>query len=192
MPPTAWTGKAQFFYPRLTYGVSPVAINFVNPAQLVEVTDLAVRAQNVSLAGFQETLFIRSETRVRLLFHWLSASEIADVRTYWEASGKRGFQSVLILDRDGTCTGQYEYDVFNTYFDRAELISNPFEPKKTVLSDSIYGWEFVFLAANQDAIHEGAALGIRKQDASTFAATGEGVREAWATVHASVGAYRSN
>ncbi|MFZ0503052.1 MAG: hypothetical protein WAM44_05035 [Chthoniobacterales bacterium] len=39
-----------------------------------------------------------------------------------------------------------------------------------------YGWEFVFLAANQDAILTGAALGVDRQDCTTFAAPNSGER----------------
>jgi len=38
------------------------------------------------------------------------------------------------------------------------------------------GWEFIFLAANQDAIQEGASLSIGRQDVRAFAASGLGVR----------------
>ena len=39
-----------------------------------------------------------------------------------------------------------------------------------------YSWEFVFLAANQDAILTGTALGVDRQDCTTFAATAAGVQ----------------
>lgn len=41
-----------------------------------------------------------------------------------------------------------------------------------------YGWDFIFLAANQDAIQEGARLGIDSGQAVNFDATGAGVMEA--------------
>ena len=41
------------------------------------------------------------------------------------------------------------------------------------------GWEFVFLAANQDAVSEGGRMGVDAADARKFAHTGEGVREAF-------------
>ncbi len=41
------------------------------------------------------------------------------------------------------------------------------------------GWEFVFLAANQDAVSEGGRMGVDAADAREFAHTGEGVREAF-------------
>src|SRR5262249_26244277 len=38
-----------------------------------------------------------------------------------------------------------------------------------------YSWEFVFLAANQDAVLTGTALGVDRRDCTTFAATPAGV-----------------
>jgi hypothetical protein len=39
-----------------------------------------------------------------------------------------------------------------------------------------YAWEFIFMAANQDAVLSGTALGVDRQDCTTFAATDAGVR----------------
>lgn len=44
-----------------------------------------------------------------------------------------------------------------------------------------YNWEFVFLAANQDAVQEGAKIGIQPQFSHTFTPTGAGVRSAAVT-----------
>ena len=41
-----------------------------------------------------------------------------------------------------------------------------------------YSWEFIFLAANQDAIAAAGALSIAPKDAIAFQATGQGVRQA--------------
>jgi len=54
-----------------------------------------------------------------------------------------------------------------------------------------YQWEFIFLAANQDAFAEGAKIGIDPKDIQNFAATGKGVRAAYAHAGASVGSYRT-
>lgn len=43
-----------------------------------------------------------------------------------------------------------------------------------------YAWEFVFLAANQDAFQTGAALNIKACNTANFAATGEGITRAYA------------
>jgi hypothetical protein len=46
----------------------------------------------------------------------------------------------------------------------------------------VYQWEFVFLAANQDAITTAQSLSIQAQDAINFSATSTGVREACKTM----------
>ena len=45
-----------------------------------------------------------------------------------------------------------------------------------------YAWEFIFLAANQDAIATAHTLSIQAKDAIAFDATGQGVRMAMARV----------
>jgi hypothetical protein len=52
-------------------------------------------------------------------------------------------------------------------------------------------WEFVFLAANQDAIATGAQLGISRDAALTFAATGEGARAAAGALSGYASRYRT-
>ena len=42
-----------------------------------------------------------------------------------------------------------------------------------------YSWEFVFLAANQDAVVTGDKIGIKKEDAVNFKATSEGITTAF-------------
>jgi hypothetical protein len=49
-----------------------------------------------------------------------------------------------------------------------------------------YAWDFVFLAAEQDAIASAAKMGIAAQDAHAFARTGQGVRDAFAVMDARV------
>ena len=53
------------------------------------------------------------------------------------------------------------------------------------------GWEFVFLAANQDAIAAASKVGIAAQDAFSFVATGVGVKQAFDRVHEEVAARRT-
>lgn len=54
-----------------------------------------------------------------------------------------------------------------------------------------YAWEFVFLAANQDAVAAAGKLAIRAEDAIQFDATGEGVREAHMRLSSSMRQRRS-
>lgn len=52
-----------------------------------------------------------------------------------------------------------------------------------------WGWEFVFTAANQDAVAEGARMGVN--NSMNYTATGQGTKSAYTTMSASIGAYRS-
>lgn len=152
MPPLSWTGRSTFFYPRISYGDPATVIDFVNPAHIVDPpTELSVQGQNFSLNGFMETLFIRDEVRITLLFPQLFSSEVEDLRDLWQGWSKRGRQFALTLDRNATCAGQYEFDVYNTYFSRAELLSNPFAPKRRVISDTVYLYE---LTVRQGALEQ--------------------------------------
>jgi hypothetical protein len=54
-----------------------------------------------------------------------------------------------------------------------------------------YSWEFIFLAANQDAIAAAGALSIQPKDAIAFQATGVGIREAHARLSKEVAMRRS-
>lgn len=56
----------------------------------------------------------------------------------------------------------------------------------------VYSWAFIFLAANQNAIQEGASLGISTKDSHNFVATGVGVRAAYSCMTQSVVSYRTN
>lgn len=49
-----------------------------------------------------------------------------------------------------------------------------------------YSWEFIFLAANQDAFAEAQKIGIDIKDTFNFSATGKGVRKAYSNMSDSV------
>ena len=55
----------------------------------------------------------------------------------------------------------------------------------------VYGWSFLFLAANQDAIAEAAKVGICAQHSMNFAATGAGMRAASVSLSDAVSSFRS-
>lgn len=55
-----------------------------------------------------------------------------------------------------------------------------------------YQWEFIFLAANQDAFAEGSKLGIDVNTTFTFAATGAGTRSAYNDLSKTVASARTN
>jgi hypothetical protein len=79
--------------------------------------------------------------------------------------------------------------------DGLENASSDYSPSKVAEmiehQKSRYGWEFIFLAANQDAIATAQALSIDAQDAISFTATGTGVREAYSTLDTAIRQRRS-
>jgi hypothetical protein len=54
-----------------------------------------------------------------------------------------------------------------------------------------YSWEFIFLAANQDAFAAGKALNIKSANTQNFAATDDGTRLAYGAMGSTVAAYRT-
>ena len=54
-----------------------------------------------------------------------------------------------------------------------------------------YGWDFIFLAANQDVIASAAKISIRAQDAMSFTASPQGTQVAYAQMSAEVSKRRS-
>lgn len=54
-----------------------------------------------------------------------------------------------------------------------------------------YNWEFLFLAANQDAVLSGGELGVRADRAQTFVADAEGTSRAFAMQSAAVTSFRA-
>lgn len=53
-----------------------------------------------------------------------------------------------------------------------------------------YQWKFVYIGANQDAIQEGAAIGISKGNTMTYAHNRAGTQAAFASVSRGMGEYR--
>jgi hypothetical protein len=54
----------------------------------------------------------------------------------------------------------------------------------------VYSWEFIFLGARQDAIHEGSSLGVPSANAVTFEGTGPGTMQAFGAASLYIGAAR--
>jgi hypothetical protein len=55
-----------------------------------------------------------------------------------------------------------------------------------------YGWQFVFLGANMDAIAEGAGYGVARATSATFAPSGQCVAALYAATSRNVRSYRSS
>lgn len=54
-----------------------------------------------------------------------------------------------------------------------------------------YSWEFIFLAANQDAFDVGAGLNINAMNTANFTASASGTRSAYATMSSLTSSYRT-
>jgi len=70
--------------------------------------------------------------------------------------------------------------------DGGENASREFKPddiKKIIeTQEKEYSWEFIFLAANQDAFDTAQGLGIKMRNTTNFNPTGKGVQAAYATM----------
>ena len=126
----------KFFYSRLVYNA--ITIDFNESTSMIEITEIPIRGVNTSTAGVSETLFERVEVQVALKFHFIDIATSTALLTYWRNWGSLGKQATLTLDRLNTCAGQYEYDNYNTYFTKAELLNNPFAPKRQLLVRPLY------------------------------------------------------
>ena len=135
----------QMFYPSLVWGSPAKTLDFDEPAALIRVARKPIRGQNISSSGSLETVFERFETTALLAWRHLPTDLLADIETYFVDWGAKGEQSVLTLDRFGTCAGQREYDTFNTFFTKAELMNDPWDPQRSTLSAPVlYTLELLF------------------------------------------------
>ena len=142
------TPRAGFFYPQIIYGGGST-LDFTTPANPL-LSEGRVKADNVSLNGFQETLSVRMEPRLTLGFTILSRANLEQIRGWWVDWASLGRQSAVTLDRFGTCAGQYEYDLFNTFFDKAHCLYNPFEPRRFVPARQLFTLQLVFRQGRQE------------------------------------------
>ena len=83
---------------------------------------------------------------------------------------------VILTDGDENSSTKYTREMIN------KLISE---------QEQDFGWEFVFLAANQDAFASAGALGITGNAVFNFAATGEGTTNVYAAMADTVTSYRT-
>ena len=85
--------------------------------------------------------------------------------------------------------------LFVTLTDGMENASHRFDNRqitaKITHQRDVYGWEFVFLAANQDAIATGASMGFAAGSSATFAGTGKGQWAALRSLSQAAGKFRA-
>jgi hypothetical protein len=84
--------------------------------------------------------------------------------------------------------------IFAILTDGAENFSKEYNHTKVMKminhQRDTYSWDFIFLAANQDAIQVGASLGIKSNDSYNFTANSVGTQDAFKNMTRSVSSYR--
>ena len=88
----------------------------------------------------------------------------------WEAPGK----TLIVITTDGMENASREY----TYRKVSSMIQK--EQEK-------YGWEFLFLGANMDAVSEAGRIGIRADRSATFLNDGAGIAANYRAVGCAIG-----
>lgn len=69
----------------------------------------------------------------------------------------------------------------------AEQIKTMIEHQQTK-----YSWQFIFLAANQDAVLAGSEIGIKVDNCMSYMSTGKGTRSAYKTMSKTITSFRSS
>lgn len=85
---------------------------------------------------------------------------------------------IFVIVTDGAENSSKKYTKENIY----EMIKH---------QEDTYKWEFVFMAANQDAIEAGRGIGVSFEKSMTFAANADGATNAFASLSTNTCAYRS-
>lgn len=139
------------FYVRLVYGTGPTTIDISEPAADIRIASTPVAGTNVAAGGKREVVFQRLDTFVALAFRKLPLADMNAIKTWLGTHALKGKQSALTLDRLATSAGQWEYDNYNTFFDKAELVGAPgqiavppVEVPRTMLSRALYSLNLIF------------------------------------------------
>lgn len=135
--------RQKLFYPSFEFAGGS-RIDFPDHAADIKVSGNRIRGQNLSLGGVQETLSVRMEYRLLIAYRYLPTAMMAQLWDWWQDYASLGFQTAITLDRFNTCAGQWEYDRFNTFFDKAECQNDPMEPVRAFPSRPFYTYAFVF------------------------------------------------
>lgn len=128
--------KTGHFYPRLVYNA--ITVDFEDPLTGIAISEVPVSGRNLASSGKQETLYLRMERTVQLVWANLETVKLKDLRTYFADWGGQGKQGVLTLDRFNTCQGQWEYDEHNTTFNKAEWVGPPLVPQRFTPQRALY------------------------------------------------------
>ena len=89
-----------------------------------------------------------------------------------------------------------EHTVFVITTDGMENASHRYSSdeikKKIKRQTEKYGWEFIFLAANIDAVETAKSIGIRRERAANYSHTSEGVKASYGVMCDAISAVRDN
>lgn len=129
---------------RIQYSSGPVITMDFDPIQMIRVVEQGIRGENLAVAGHREVLLERIETQVFLRLGFALTADMTALLTWWRNWASKGLQSTVILDRLSSAAGQWEYDNFNTFFTKAELLNNPFPPIRSILARARYLIELQF------------------------------------------------
>lgn len=103
---------------------------------------------------------------------------IDDLGAKLDSSANKPDKVIFVILTDGEENSSQEYSQERI----AEMIKHQEEK---------YSWEFIFLAANQDAFETGSMLNIKACNTANFAATSVGTRDAYAYMSNTVASYRN-
>lgn len=136
--------RTGYFYPRINY--NSVNIDFddtagspAGPCNLIVFPPTVVRGENYAASGAREVLVERIEYTMRMQFLLITKARLDSLWTYWSTWGALGKQAAITLDRNSGCGGQWEYDQFNTFFNKAENVDQSFQPARTSNKGPLYG-----------------------------------------------------
>lgn len=138
--------------------------------QLVEHSDIQ------SVAELNRDIYFPSGTTALLDAIGTTIASLGE-RLSKMAEAERPERVVFCIITDGQENSSHEYS-------KAQI------KEKIQHQEEGYGWEFLFLGANQDAFSESAGLGIRGQGTVNFCATGQSISGAYGLVAQSISAVR--
>jgi len=170
---------------------------------VVDGTRQFLRSQ-MGLPGKCKVTLAQFDHEYEVLYEGRDVREIDGVEGYWPRGTTALFDSMMrAIQATGRRLeampeherpGKVLFAIVTDGFENASRKYTRQEVLKAVRhQEETYGWTFVYLAANQDAIAEGALVGIVRHDhCHTFEATACGTQSAFHAFEASTVAYRAN
>lgn len=146
--------------------------------QFDDVFETVIEAADIKAAPdlTRETFVPRGNTA--LLDAMGSAIDRTGTRLLLMREPDRPGKVVFVVITDGIENASRKY--------RADLVNQMIAHQR-----SKYGWEFVFLGANQDAITSAAQFGMSMANAMTYQHTGHGTQRAFAATSENLAKFRS-